>query len=151
MAELRVALGTLPPAGEQLENMLRLISKYWAQPNRKTIECFVVKDLENWPPNSIPPVGLASIQGKAGVTATTVRSLGRQFDAKAVVYAYANRGTPQHEAVHAYCGQTFGRTGPLWYAEGMAEMGKATGRKATPALIVASTSCSTFIRRRRKL
>ena len=108
---------------EQLENMLRLISKYWAQPNRKTIECFVVKDLKNWPPNSIPPVGLASIQGKAGVTATTVRSLGRQFDAKAVVYAYANRGTPQHEAVHAYCGQTFGRTGPLWYAEGMAEMG----------------------------
>lgn len=108
---------------ERLENMLRLISKYWAQPNRKTIECFVVKDLKNWPPNSIAPVGLASIQGKAGVTATTVRSLGRQFDAKAVVYAYANRGTPMHEAVHAYCGQTFGRTGPLWYSEGMAEMG----------------------------
>ncbi len=108
---------------ERLETMLRLISKYWAQPNRKTIECFVVKDLNNWPPGSIDPVGLASIQGKAGVTATRVRSLGRQFDAKSIVYAYANRGTPQHEAVHAYCGQTFGRTGPLWYSEGMAEMG----------------------------
>lgn len=108
---------------ERLETMLRLISTYWAQPNRKTIECYVVKDLSNWPPNSIAPVGLASIQGKAGVTATTVRSLGRQFDAKSIVYAYANRGTPQHEAVHAYCGQTFGRTGPLWYSEGMAEMG----------------------------
>ncbi|MFT4559882.1 MAG: hypothetical protein ACI92S_005277 [Planctomycetaceae bacterium] len=108
---------------ERLETMLGLISKYWAQPNRKTIECYVVKDLKNWPPNSIDPVGLASIQGKAGVTATRVRSLGNQFDAKAIVYAYANRGTPQHEAVHAYCGQTFGRTGPLWYSEGMAEMG----------------------------
>jgi hypothetical protein len=108
---------------ERLETMLRLISKYWDQPNRKTIECYVVKDLNNWPPNSIDPVGLASIQGKAGVTATRVRSLGRQFDAKSIVYAYANRGTPQHEAVHAYCGQTFGRTGPLWYSEGMAEMG----------------------------
>ena len=29
----------------------------------------------------------------------------------------------QHEAVHAYCHQTFGRIGPVWYSEGMAEMG----------------------------
>ena len=43
---------------------------------------------------------------------------------EAVVYAVADRGTPQHEAVHAYCAQTFGRTGPTWYAEGMAEMGQ---------------------------
>lgn len=107
----------------RLETMLRLISKYWAQPNRKTIECYVVKDLKNWPANAFEPAGLASIQNRAGVTRTTVRSLGRQFDAKSIVYAYADRGTPQHEAVHAYCGQTFGRTGPTWYAEGMAEMG----------------------------
>ncbi|MDA1161197.1 MAG: hypothetical protein O2983_16455 [Planctomycetota bacterium] len=44
---------------ERLETMLRLISTYWAQPNRKTIECYVVKDLSNWPPNSITPVGNA--------------------------------------------------------------------------------------------
>jgi len=47
-----------------------------------------------------------------------------EFVAKSVVYAVADRGTPQHEAVHAYCGQSFGRTGPLWYSEGMAEMGQ---------------------------
>jgi hypothetical protein len=41
-----------------------------------------------------------------------------------MVYAVADRGTPQHEAVHAYCGQAFGRTGPVWYSEGMAEMGQ---------------------------
>ena len=40
------------------------------------------------------------------------------------MYAVADRGTPQHEAVHAYCGQNFGRTGPVWYSEGMAEMGQ---------------------------
>lgn len=108
---------------ERLETMLRLISTYWAQPNRKTIECYVVKDLSNWPPNSIDPTGLASIRARAGVTSTRVVARGNLFDAKSVVYAYANRGTPQHEAVHAYCGQTFGRTGPLWYSEGMAEMG----------------------------
>ena len=44
--------------------------------------------------------------------------------AKAVVYAVADHGTAQHEAVHAYCGQAFGRTGPLWYSEGMAEVGQ---------------------------
>ncbi|NQV28629.1 MAG: hypothetical protein HQ518_30115 [Rhodopirellula sp.] len=108
---------------ERLETMLRLISTYWGQPNRKTIECYVVKDLKNWSPNAFEPVGLASLQNKVGVTRTNVRVLGNQFDANSIVYAYANRGTPQHEAVHAYCGQTFGRTGPLWYSEGMAEMG----------------------------
>ena len=28
----------------------------------------------------------------------------------------------EHEIVHAYCGQTFGTTGPLWYQEGMAQL-----------------------------
>ena len=38
---------------ERLETMLKLISSYWGQPNRKIIECYVVKDLKNWPPNSL--------------------------------------------------------------------------------------------------
>ena len=44
--------------------------------------------------------------------------------AEATVYSYADIGIAQHESVHAYCGQTFGQTGPTWYAEGMAEMGQ---------------------------
>ena len=35
---------------ERLETMLELISAYWARPNQKMIECYVVKDLKNWPP-----------------------------------------------------------------------------------------------------
>src|SRR5437762_1494004 len=58
--------------------------------------------------------------GKASKAALVVL-LG--FVAKSLVFAVADRGTPQHESVHAYCGQTFGTTGPLWYSEGMAEMG----------------------------
>src|SRR5690606_30887307 len=58
-----------------------------------------------------------------GVTASTVLTRGNSFLAKATVYAGARRGTPQHEAVHAYCSQSFGTTGPVWYSEGMAEMG----------------------------
>ena len=111
---------------ERLETMLRLISRYWGQPNRKVIECYVVKDLKNWPRGGIPEAaGLASIQRGAGVTKTVTRqtAAGQILAATSVVFAVADRGTPQHEAVHAYCGQNFGRTGPLWYSEGMAEMG----------------------------
>ena len=71
------------------------------------------------------PAGCAKIQEHAGITLIETLTLGdKPVSAKAVVYAVADHGTPQHEAVHAYCGQAFGRTGPLWYAEGMAEMGQ---------------------------
>ncbi len=49
--------------------------------------------------------------------------VGNHGRAKSVVYASARSDVVRHEAVHAYCHQTFGRCGPVWYAEGMAEMG----------------------------
>lgn len=111
---------------KRLETMLGLISKYWGRPLSGMIEMYVVKDLRHWPPGSLPPEGLASVENGGGVTVTMTQKmiLGDAFQAKSTVYATADRGTPQHEAVHAYCGQTFGRTGPLWYSEGMAEMGQ---------------------------
>ena len=108
----------------RLETMLSLISAYWGKPPSGIIECYVVDDLSNWPEGSIPSAaGRAKIEAGAGVTITQRISQGKRFVAKAVVYASADRNTPQHEAVHAYCGQTFGETGPVWYSEGMAEMG----------------------------
>jgi len=109
---------------ERLETMLAIISSYWARPNSGVIECYVVKDLDNWPQGALPEEGLGHIQAGAGVTITSTLSSGGVGVAKSVVYAVADRGTPQHEAVHAYCGQTFGTTGPVWYSEGMAEMGQ---------------------------
>jgi hypothetical protein len=109
----------------RLETMLSLISAYWQRPCAGIIECYVVKDLANWPPGQIPEEGLGHIQRGAGVTLTSsLTSGGAAILSRAVVYAVADRGVPQHEAVHAYCGQTFGTTGPLWYSEGMAEMGQ---------------------------
>ncbi len=109
----------------RLELMLGLISKYWGHPPVGTIECYVVKDLHVWPAGSLDPAGLAKIREGAGVTLVETLTQGnRTVASKAVVYAVADHGTPQHEAVHAYCGQTFGQTGPLWYSEGMAEMGQ---------------------------
>lgn len=108
----------------RLETMLRLISGYWGKPCRSIIECYVVKDLSKWPPGSLHPDGRRKIERRAGVTLSRTATLGKRFVSQAVVYAVAERGTPQHEAVHAYCRLTFGEVGPTWYSEGMAEMGQ---------------------------
>ncbi len=116
---------------ERLETMLKLISTYWAKPNARMIEMYVVKNLNVWPQGVIPQEGLDHITTGGGVTMSQTSGIVNRLtgetaitNAEAVVYAIADRGTPQHEAVHAYCTQTFGRTGPTWYAEGMAEMGQ---------------------------
>ncbi len=111
---------------ERLETMLDLVSGYFGQRNTKPIDMYVADDISNWPESVLEQMdenGLASIRSGGGLTITQVISNGQQFDSKAVVYATSQRGTPQHEAVHAYCGHAFGRTGPVWYGEGMAEVG----------------------------
>lgn len=107
----------------RLERMLGLISKYWRRRNQRTIEIYVVDDLNNWPAEALDPRGYESIRAGGGVTLSTTISRGNAFVATATSYAVAERGTPLHEAVHAYCAQSFGTTGPVWYSEGMAEMG----------------------------
>lgn len=114
---------------EKLETMTKLVSAYYGRPLRKQIRMFVVDELSNWPADELAkmgPEGLDSVRTGGGLTVTTVQGLvgGPKLDADAIVYAVARRGTPQHEAIHAYCGITFGDTGPVWYAEGMAEVGK---------------------------
>ncbi|MCA9018121.1 MAG: hypothetical protein KDA77_22555, partial [Planctomycetaceae bacterium] len=130
---------------ERLEKMLVIISTYWGSPNRRVIECYVVKDLANWPPGSLHPAGLRSVAGGGGVTMSQTTYRGKQIvSAKSIVFATADRGTPQHEAVHAYCAQNFGRTGPVWYSEGMAEMGnnwKDVPKKGQPL----SVSCERYV------
>ena len=126
---------------KRLEKMLKIISKYWGRPNRQTIEMYVVKDLKNWNTQTLDPNGLASIRSGGGVTSYRKVSQGTQFFAKAIVYARFDRGTPQHEAVHAYCYQTFGTAGPVWYAEGMADMGQYWVEND------ASVNCSSYVSR----
>ncbi len=108
----------------RLETMLGLISRYWGRKNPRVIEMYVVKELSNWPAGLLHPQGRASIARGGGLTIAQKRTLGQRWESKAVVYAVADRGTPQHEAVHAYCSHAFGGTGPTWYSEGMAEIGQ---------------------------
>ncbi len=108
---------------KKLETMVALVSKYWAVPNRRPIRIYVVADLKNWPANSIDHRALNSLRAKAGITLADYRRVGNRSNVTAVAYSFANHRIVQHEAVHAYCYLAFGRTGPKWYAEGMAEMG----------------------------
>ena len=111
----------------RLETMLKLVSAYWGRRNTRPIEMYVIDDFDNWPETQLAkmdPDGVAMVRGGGGLTITQVISRGNEFVSKAVVYAGSDHGTPQHEAVHAFCGHAFGTTGPVWYSEGMAEVGQ---------------------------
>lgn len=113
---------------EDLEVMLKLVAEYWGRRNRMPIRMFVIQDFANWPPeqlNQMAPEGVQSVREGGGLTITRVLSVGGQkVNSEAIVYATSEHQTPQHEAIHAYCGINFGSTGPVWYSEGMAEVGK---------------------------
>jgi len=106
----------------KLETMFGLVSGYYGARPRGPIECYVVRDLTLWPKDRFEPSVIAKILEPAGVTRTTTLRANRLT--KAVVYSCDRHSVVQHEAVHAFCAQTFGSTGPVWYSEGMAEMGQ---------------------------
>ncbi len=102
----------------KLETMYELIARYYGQRPRDVIECYVVRDLSQWG-DKLHPEGVAKIREGAGVT----RSMSSGRQAKSIVYSCDKQDIVQHEAVHAFCSMAFGSSGPVWYAEGMAEMG----------------------------
>lgn len=108
---------------EGLEGMLQQISTYWGRPMQGKIECFVVRDFDNFSLAAMDSQGIGGIRTAGGVTLWRTGTGASRDLAKSVVYASARPEVVRHEAVHAYCHQTFGRTGPVWYSEGMAEMG----------------------------
>ena len=105
----------------KLEQMYGLVAKYFGNRPRQPIECYVVrpKNINQWS-GKLPPDAVKLISSSAGVTLS--RSNGRVT--KSTVYSCSDHGVVQHEAVHAFCAMTFGTAGPVWYAEGMAEMGQ---------------------------
>ena len=114
----------------RLEKMLARVSRYYRKPNSQIIEMNVIHDKKRWPASSIPNEAINNIMDGGGITLSATlthhNGLGEKqiAAAKSIVWAVSDRGVPQHEAVHAYCHQNFGRTGPTWYAEGMAELGQ---------------------------
>ena len=114
----------------QLETMVKFVATYWGRPPSGVLECYVAKDLSAWPPAVLGVMeagGIAKIQEGAGVCIGRTSSVGNRFMAKARVYAVAKEGVPQHEAVHGYCMQTFGRSGPAMVCRGNGRVGGTTG------------------------
>ncbi len=104
---------------EKLETMVGLISDYYGKSLRTQVPCVVVGDLSRWDTSLFDAAVVNKFRRGEGMT-VYIRQ-GRQQ--QATVYAASRHGVVQHEAVHAFCFLSFGSTGPLWYAEGMAEMG----------------------------
>jgi hypothetical protein len=109
---------------ERLEAMLGQMSTYWGQPMHGAIECYVIRNLDEFPVATIAAAGIRAVKTFGGVTLMEVHKEGKRQVAKSVVYTSSRFEILQHEVVHAYCHQTFGRIGPVWYSEGMAEMGR---------------------------
>lgn len=115
---------------KRLETMISLVEKYFERKLASPIGMIVVNDLQAWPSEMVKqfePSTLEVIEKRSGLTILDSKkfgAIGQLFGTKAVIYATPTWGSPQHESIHAYCFLTFGRVGPRWYSEGMAEIGQ---------------------------
>ncbi|MHB9080916.1 MAG: hypothetical protein ACYC3X_25880 [Pirellulaceae bacterium] len=134
----------------RLEATLHNASNYWKRPSKATIECYVVQNLEAWQDRELPhPMARLFIGRIGGAAIAQPGGSGAQDRNRIVVFAAARAGVAEHEAIHAYCGQTFGTTGPLWYREGMAQLmtndaAGAPARNFPPEILESLTSGQKF-------
>ena len=106
---------------DKLETMIGLLERFFGRRQQGIIEGFIVHDLTVWPEGVLgEPLGIEKIKEPAGVCFTTV--VGPH--ARAVLYACDDHGIIQHECTHGFCHLSFGGVGPLWLAEGLAELGR---------------------------
>ena len=109
----------------KLESVFASLQAYYRNAPNQPITCYVADDLTKWNEGRLSAEAKLRIRAGLGVTEKT----GLSQPAAATVYSCADHEIVQHEAVHAFCIQTFGSVGPTWYAEGIAEMGRNWNRK----------------------
>lgn len=105
---------------ESLETTLLEVVRYWKSPLKNRIRCYIVDDLKNWEDVEFPNQYARTILSHIG--GATEFAPRKSKSKHAVIYATSKPGIAEHEIVHAYCSETFGRCGPDWYKEGMAEL-----------------------------
>lgn len=109
----------------KLKRTYTRLFRYFGRQPKEPIECYVVSDIQHWnnadqiPADPIPADAIRRIAEGTGLT-TFSRLAGYP---KSTVYSCDDHGVVQHEAVHAFCNLAYGSCGPIWYAEGMAELG----------------------------
>ena len=105
---------------DQLEKTLGTITQYWGQSLPGRIEYYVVDNLSRWSFDQLPSQMSRTLLDKVG--GVTWPEVSDEGTTKAIVFCAARTEVAVHEVIHAYCCQTFGRTGPDWYKEGMADL-----------------------------
>jgi len=105
---------------DKLEAMFDLIAKYFGKQPSDPVQLYVVNDLAKWNTSTLDARAVKKI--RLGEGTTLYARVGR--NQQALVFSADNHDVVQHEAVHGFCYLAFQGTGPLWYAEGMAEMGQ---------------------------
>lgn len=104
----------------KLKRTYTRLFRYFGRQPRDAIECYVVADISQWEKSDqIPASAMGKIAEGTGLT-TFSRVTGYP---KSIVYSCDDHGVVQHEAVHAFCNLAYGSCGPVWFAEGMAELG----------------------------
>ncbi len=107
----------------RLQKLKQRLDGYWGKKLEGKLVCYWVADLTAWPVAEIPQAAREQIEQRSAVTLTNRETLDdRVVSTKSVVYSSWETSNLLHEVVHAFCWQTFGRCGPDWYAEGMAEL-----------------------------
>lgn len=112
---------------DEIEQMLELVAGYYGRKPVGIIQIYAARDLKSWPAKTLAAMeegGKSRILAGLGRTTSVTARIGRTSNTQATIYAPADRRTLLHESVHAYCRQTFHGVGPVWYSEGMAEMGQ---------------------------
>lgn len=123
-----------------LERICQMLGRHFGQAPKRPLRCIIVSEPKLWDPHEFEPAGWQKVLANAGVTVT--ERIGKE--AHAIVYTAAKDKVVRHEVVHAFCAQTFGDTGPTWYAEGLAELGSYW--EGNPARVVCDPVVTDFIR-----
>ena len=74
---------------ERLEAMLEQISAYWGRPLHGVIECYVIRNLDEFPLAATIPAGIGGVRTAGGVTLMQSALEGKRHVAKSIVYAAA--------------------------------------------------------------
>ena len=109
----------------RMESLLTALETFWGQRARGQADCRVVRDLDRWPDGLLSEDARKKVAAGVGLTDVEAVWRGAEFvRARVNLYATAAGDTPLHETVHAYFALAFGRPGPVWFAEGLAEEGR---------------------------
>lgn len=108
---------------QRMERVVDLSEAYWCRKLPGKIHCYLVDDLSQWSACDLPAEFAPRVLRRlSGGTDLQRPAAGSRMASQAVIYATTDPGVVEHEVVHAYCFQAFGRGGPDWYREGMAEL-----------------------------